>query len=55
MGTHWVLGSHEGPGAAGAVGTDLTFGHAIQYHVNKDVGACPPCAVTEIGVGDRQV
>lgn len=35
-------------------GQDLTFRHAIQYHVNKDVGACPPCTITEIGDGDRQ-
>lgn len=35
-------------------GQDLTFGHAIQDHVNKDVGACPPCTVTAVGDGDRQ-
>lgn len=47
--THWVPGSHEGPGAVGPVGTDLTFCHAVQYHVNEDVGACPSCAITERG------
>lgn len=35
-------------------GQDLTFGHAIQDHVNKDVGACPPCTVTAVGDGYRQ-
>lgn len=32
----------------------LTFRHAVQYHVNEDVGASPPCTITETGaVVDR--
>jgi hypothetical protein len=40
----------QGPGVESTV---LTFCHAVQYHVNEDVGAGPPCTITETGVGDR--
>lgn len=47
-------GARRDQGLWGQQGQDLTFCHAIQDHVNKDIGACPPCTITEIGGGDRQ-
>lgn len=37
----------------GTLGKGLTFCHAVQYHVNEDVGASSSCPVTETGDGDR--
>lgn len=42
-----------GAWALGTVGKVLTFCHAVQYHVDEDVGASPPCTVAEIGEKDR--
>lgn len=39
--------------ASGTVGKVLTFCHAVQYHVDEDVGASPPCTVAETGEEDR--
>lgn len=39
--------------AGDVVGRGLTFRHAVQYHVDEDVGACPPCTITAGGDGDR--
>lgn len=44
----WGASSH-GPRALSAVGMVLTFCHAVQYHVNEDVGASSPCTITETG------
>lgn len=43
--------SSPGPRVAGPEGTILTLGHAVQDHVNEDVGASPPCTITETGIG----
>ena len=44
----------QGLGWAGAVaGRGLTFGHAVQDHVDEDVGARPPGTVAAGGDGDR--
>ena len=41
-------------GCGRAVGGGVvTFCHAVQYHVDEDVGASPSCTVTERGDGDR--
>ena len=45
--------SKKGLGAAGTVGKLPTFCHAVQDHVDEDVGAGPPRTVTETGVSDR--
>lgn len=42
-----------GAWASGTVGKVLTFCHAVQYHVDEDVGASPPCTVAETGEEDR--
>lgn len=44
----WAVGELW-PGRRGVV----TFCHAVQYHVDEDVGASPSCTVTERGDGDR--
>lgn len=31
----------------------LTFSHAVQYHVNENVGASAPCTIAETGDGVR--
>lgn len=45
--------SKKGLGAAGAMGKLPTFCHAVQDHVDEDVGAGPPRTITETGVSDR--
>lgn len=39
--------------AVGTVGKALTFRHAVQYHVDEDVGTSPPCTIAETGDGER--
>lgn len=46
----WRIGQSLGLGCRHR-GKVLTFRHAVQDHVDEDVGAGPPCTITETGEG----